>query len=94
MLQNQYYNPAKAKEVKEVTPITEGLEEIRTFKPEPVIPYNEMPRSERQETAQEWRNQQTRAWVKAGMPALVGPNGGLSEYAIKRQTTEKHGEKI
>ena len=49
MLQHQYYNPKKAKEVKAVTTITEGMEEVRTFKPEPVIPYNEMPRSERQE---------------------------------------------
>lgn len=89
MLQNQYYNPKKAKEVKAVTPITEGIEEIRTFKPEPVIPYNEFPRSERQELAQEWRNKQTNEWVKAGMPPLVSANGGLSEYAINRQNREK-----
>ena len=89
MLQHQYYNPKKAKEVKAVTTITEGMENVRTFKPAPVIPYNEMPRSERQEVAQEWRNKQTREWVKAGMPPLVGPNGGLSEYAINRQMKEK-----
>ena len=87
MLQNQYYNPQKAKEVKAVTKITEGIEEIQTFKPEPVIPYNELPRSERQKMAQEWRNKQTIAWVRAGMPPIVGPNGGLSEYAINRQKT-------
>ena len=88
MLQNQYYNPRKAKEVKPVeSSLYIGFEEIQTFKPEPVIPYNEFPRSERQELAQEWRNKQTKEWMRAGMPPLVGPNGGLSEYAINRQKT-------